>query len=257
MMRRRYALGLCRGENCGLYSMLLAQNPQALDQLAGLSFGPKSVFDGISAGGFTNQEGGLSSRRRYRGFNGAAGLAALIGSSLSYGPSDPKMMQSLMQQPQRQIINRDRQPVGAVFKAWATASLQLQRPQRLSLRKHWEVANMGMFDALNGGPEQPSVLLKSVPTNSRRLQARKSMWQQVFDKMSSDPNLQRAVMMGGLQMMQNTGGTSGTRIAGGIGTGMQACSAGQMAQSQQAQQAEDAAMKRETRYDHAARRVCA
>ena len=104
---------------------------------------------------------------------------------------------------------------------------------------------MGMFDALNGGPEQPSVPEIGPPQTPEELQARKSMWQQVFDKMSSDPNLQRAVMMGGLQMMQNTGGTLGQGIAGGIGTGMQAYSAGQMAQSQQAQQAEDAAMKRE------------
>lgn len=116
--------------------MLLAQNPQALDQLAGSSLDPKAFFDGISAGGFTNQEGGLGAA--LGGGTGALMEQSGLGGPPSApasptAPLDPKMLQSLMQQPQRQIINPGSPAGGRSLQSGATASPQLQRPQRLSL----------------------------------------------------------------------------------------------------------------------------
>ena len=45
---------------------------------------------------------------------------------------------------------------------------------------------MECLTPLTGGPEQPSVPANRSPKTPEELQARKSMWQQVFDKMSSD-----------------------------------------------------------------------
>lgn len=91
------------------------------------------------------------------------------------------------------------------------------------------------------------------PADDAEKEKRKGIWSQVLAKISADPNLQRAMMMAGIQMMQapQPGQTAGGQIAQGLMTGLTAYEGGKAAQQEQerAQREEQRVERRETRMD--------
>lgn len=84
------------------------------------------------------------------------------------------------------------------------------------------------LSALDGGQEQSKFGFESeVPKTPAEMETRKSEWKAALDKINSDPNLLRAMMVAGFSMMQ-----PGANFGGSALKGMAAYEAGEQAQLQ-------------------------
>ena len=113
----------------------------------------------------------------------------------------------------------------------------------------------GLSTALGEGrsEELKKQLEISAPSSPEEKEKRKGQWAQVLDMIGSNPNLQRAMMVAGISMLQPpaAGQTTGGQIGQGIGAGLTAYEGGKVAQAKQEKAAreEERAMRRESRLD--------